>query len=323
MDRRRFLLTSLAGVLATPLAAGAQQQKVWRVGILSTADGPEWDAFRQGLRTLGYVDSHNLVLEYRWHAGKYDRLPSLAAELVRLNVDVIVTSAPQPTLAAKAATSSIPIVFVSVADPVRLGIVESLSRPGGNITGFTTLPHLGFSGKSLEVLKEAVPTIRRVAILMNPGNVMHPPALQDAALAADALKLKVQIVEARTADDLESAFTAASRERADAMQVFGDPVTFLHRKRVAELALKGRLPTIYLFRPNVEAGGLLSYGPSEPDLLRRAATHVSRILKGAKPRDLPVEQPTTFELTINLKTAKALGLTIPPSLLARADQVIE
>ena len=247
----------------------------------------------------------------------------MATELVGLKVDLIVTSAPQPTGAAKAATLTIPIVFVTVADPVRLGFVESLARPGGNLTGFTTLPGFGFSGKGLALLKETVPTLNRVAVLINPENVLHPPFVQASVPAAETLKLKLQIVEARTADDLGSAFESAIRERADAMQVYGDPVTFLHRKLVADLALKSRLPTACLFRPNVEAGALLSYGPSEPAMLRRAASHVDKILKGAKPRDLPVEEPTTFELAINLKTAKALGLAIPPSVLLRADHVID
>jgi putative ABC transport system substrate-binding protein len=238
-------------------------------------------------------------------------------------VSVIVTSAPRPTAAAKAATSSIPIVFVSVADPVALGFVASLGRPGGNITGFATFVPGGFTGKALELLREVIPTASRVAVLTNPTNQMHQRGLQDTAAAASALKLRLQILEARTVDDLEIAFNAATRDRADAMQVYGDPVTFLHRKRIAELALKSRLPTIYLFKPNVEAGGLLSYGPSEPDMLRRAATYVDKILKGARPADLPVEQPTKFELVINLKTAKALGLTIPQTLLQRADQIID
>jgi len=323
MDRRRFLLTSLVGAVAGPLVARAQQGKVWRVGILSTADGPEWDAFRQGLRTLGYSEGRNISFEYRWHAAKFDRLPTLAAELVKLNVDVILTAGPQPTLAAKAATATIPIVFVTVYDPVGLGLAESLARPGGNITGFQTAVQGGFGGKQLELLKEAVPTISRVAVLMIPANPLHRPYLEQTRPAAAALKLKLQVVEARTPEDLDKAFEAAVREHADAMHVYGDSITFLHRKRVAELALQSRLPTIYLFKPNVEAGGLLSYGPSEPDMCRRAATSVDKILKGAKAGEIPIEQPIKFEMAINFKTAKALGLTIPPSLLARADQVIE
>ena len=324
MDRRRFLLTSLAGGLAAPPIAQAQpRSKVWRIGILSTADGPEWEAFRQAMRALGYAEGSNLALEYRWHAGKFDILPALAAELVTLKVDLIVATGPQATRAARNATATIPIVFMTVGDPVGLGLAESLARPGGNITGFQTLVQGGFGGKQLEMLKDAVPSIKRVAVLLIPSNPLHRPFLEQTGPAADALKLKLQVVEARTADDLDQAFEAAGRERTDAMQVYGDSITFLHRKRIAELALLHRLPTIYLFKPNVEAGGLLSYGPSEPDMYRRAAAPVDKILRGAKPGDLPIEQPIKFELVINLKTAKALGLTIPPSLLSRADQVIE
>jgi putative ABC transport system substrate-binding protein len=324
MERRTFLAVVPGSLLAVPFSAAAQQAaKGWRIGVLSTADGPEWDAFRQGLRDLGYIEGQNISIAYRWHAGKFDQLSALAAELVDLKVALIVTSAPQPTRAAKAATATIPIVFVSVGDPVRLGLVESLARPGGNVTGFQTIVQGGFGGKQLELLKEAAPAIARVAVLIVPANPLHRPFFQETASAADALKLKLQVVEARSAEDLDSAFETAIRERADAMHVYGDSITFLHRRHIAELALKSRLPTVYLFRPNVEAGGLLSYGPSEPDMLRRAATQVDRILKGAKPGDLPVEQPTKFDLAINLKTAKALGLTIPRSLLLRADQVIE
>jgi putative ABC transport system substrate-binding protein len=324
MDRRTFLAGTGAGLVAAPLAAEAQQAgKVYRIGVLSTADGPEWEAFRQGLRALGYIEGRNIFIEYRWHAGKFDQLPALAAELVDLKVALIVTAGPQPTRAAKAATATIPIVFVSVGDPLRLGLVESLARPGGNVTGFQTLVQGGFGGKQLELLKAAVPSSALVAVLMISSNPLHRPYLQETAPAADALKLKLQIVEAHNADELESAFETAVRARADAMHVYGDSITFLHRKHIAELALRSRLPTIFLFKPNVEAGGLLSYGPSEPDMYGRAARIVDKILKGAKPADLPVEQPTKFELVINLKTAKALGLTIPPSLLGRADEVIQ
>ncbi len=242
-----------------------------------------------------------MVIEYRWHAGKFDNLPAFAAELVSLKVDLIVTSAPLPTRAAKAATATIPIVFVSVADPVGLRFVESISRPGGNITGFQTLVPGGFGGKQLELL-----------------NPLHRPFFEETGPAADALKLKLQAVEARTADELEKAFDTAIREQADAMQVYGDPIVFLHRKLIAELALKRRLPTLYLFKPNVDAGGLLSYGPSEPDMLRRAATSVDRILKGTKPGDLPVEQPTVFELAINLKTDRQSAGPHDPSIGAAA-----
>jgi putative ABC transport system substrate-binding protein len=325
IDRRTFLAGTGAVLLAAPLAAEAQQgAKVWRIGVLSTADGPEWEAFRQGLRTLGYIEGRNIFIDYRWHAGNFDHLPALAAaELVDLKVALVVTAGPQPTRAAKAATATIPIVFVSVGDPVRLGLVQSLAQPGGNVTGFQTLVLGGFGGKQLELLKAAAPSITRVAVLIIPSNPLHRPYLQETAPAADALKLKLQIVEAHSADELGRAFETAVGGRADAMHVYGDSITFLHRKHIAELALTSRLPTIFLFKPNVEAGGLLSYGPSEPDMYGRAARIVDKILKGAKPSDLPVEQPTTFELVINLKTAKALGLTIPPALLARADEVIQ
>jgi len=243
--------------------------------------------------------------------------------LVASNVNVIVTSALRPTAAAKAATANTPIVFVSVADPVALGFVTSLGHPGGNITGFATFVPGGFAGKALDLLKEAVLKASRVAVLTNPTNPIHRTAHQELVAAAAALKIRLQTLEAQSADELEAAFQAATSERADAMQVFGDPITFLHRKRIAELALRSRLPTIYLFKPNVEAGGLMSYGPSEPDLLRRAATYVDRILKGTKPADLPVQQPTKFEMVINLKTAKALGLNIPQSILLCADEIIQ
>jgi len=264
-----------------------------------------------------------MVIEYRWHAGKFENLPALASALVKLNVDVIVAAGPQPTRAARAATAVIPIVFVTVGDPVGLGLAESLAHPGGNITGFQTAVQGGFGGKQLQLLKEAVPTIVRVAVLMIPSNPLHRPYLEQTGPTADALKLKLHIVEARTADDLDQAFGTAVRERADAMHVYGDSITFLHRKRVADLALQSRLSAICLFKPNVEAGGLMSYGPSEPDMYRRAPTPVDKILKGAKAGEIPIEQLIKFELVINLKTAKALGLMIPPSLLARADEVIE
>jgi len=324
VERRTFMVMIAGTFLAGPLVAEAQQAgKVWRIGVLSTADGPEWEAFRQGLRTLGYIEGRNILIDYRWHAGKFNDLPALAAELVDLKVALVVTAGPQPTRGVKAATATIPIVFVSVGDPVRLGLVKSLAQPGGNVTGFQTLVLGGFGGKQLELLKAAVPSITRVAVLIIPSNPLHRPYLQETVPAADALKLKLQIVEAHSADELERAFETAVGGRADAMHVYGDSITFLHRKHIADLALKSRLPTIFLFKPNVEAGGLLSYGPSEPDMYGRAARIVDKILKGAKPGDLPVEQPTKFELVINMKTAKALNLTIPRPLLLRADQVVE
>lgn len=324
MGRTAGTIALAIGVLLASVSAEAQPPgRVARIGVLSSADSGAWEAFRQGLRELGYVEGRNVVIEYRWSEGKVDRLPGLAGELVRLKVDLIVSSAPQPTAAAKAATTTIPIVFVAVADPVRLGFVASLVRPGGNMTGFTTLVPEGFTAKGAEILKEAVPRASRVAVLTNPTNEMHRHSLPQSIAAADALKLRLQILEWRGLDDLERAFEAAVRERADAIQVYGDPLTFIHRARIAELAAKSRLPALYLFRENVEAGGLMSYGPSLPDLFRLAAGYVDKILKGAKPADLPVQQPTKFELVINLKTAKVLGLTIPQSVLIRADHVIQ
>ncbi len=311
-------------LLVPPLAVEAQPAgKAARIGILSSADSPGWEAFRQGMRELGYVEGRNVAVESRWSGGKTEQLPDLAAELVRLKVDVIVVSAPQPTAAVKAATTTIPVVFVAVADPVRVGIVSSLARPGGNITGFATLVPEGFIAKNLELLKEVVPRASRVAVLVNPANEMHRVSYPQSAAAADALKLRLQIVEARGPDELESAFEAATRGRAEAIHVYGDPITFIHRARIAELAATSRLPAMYLWRDSVEAGGLMSYGPNLPNLFRRAAGYVDKILKGAKPADLPVQQPTTFELVINMKTAKGLGLAIPPSVLLRADRVIE
>ncbi|MFQ5567573.1 MAG: ABC transporter substrate-binding protein, partial [Paracoccaceae bacterium] len=284
---------------------------------------PVLEPFRQGLRDLGYVEGQNIVIEWRSAEGKYDRLPALAAELVDLKVDLIVATATQASRAAKEATTTIPIVFIAVARPVRVGLVKSLARPGGNITGFSSLVPEGFAGKRLEVLKETVPGLTRLAVLVNPTNVAHPAVIQDLSVAAEKMGVTLQILEATRPDDLESAFDAATREEADALFDIGDALTFVHRRRIATLAAKHRLPANYLFRQTVEAGGLMSYGASIPDLLRRGASYVDKILKGAKPADLPVQRPTRFELYINLKTAKALGLTIPSSVLIRADKVIE
>ena len=325
MDRRAFLAMIAGGMVAAPLAAEAQQaEKVYRIGVLSSASGATWEGFRQGLRELGYTEGRTILIEWRWTEGKAERAPELAAELVRLQPDVLVTSGPQPSAAAKAATATIPIVFIAVADPVSVGLVATLARPGSNITGLATLVGAGFVGKLIEVLKEAFPQVSRVAILINPTNAMHQQIVaNELPQAAERLRLTLLTVEARAADSLTGAFETAVRSRAGAIMVLGDPLVFVHRARIAELAAKHRLPAMYLFRESVEAGGLMAYGPSFHDLGRRAASYVDKILKGAKPGDLPVEQPTKFELVINLKTAKALGLTIPQSLLQRADQVIE
>jgi ABC-type uncharacterized transport system substrate-binding protein len=329
MDRRAFL-TALAGSLLTaPLAAGAQQAgKVLRIGFLggrTPSDmSPFLDAFRQGLRELGWVEGQNIVIDYRFAEGRFDRLPDLAAELVRLKVDIIVAQPVPAAVAAKNATGTIPIVMISgSADPVGLGLIASLARPGGNVTGssYSAGPEIG--GKQLELLKETVPKLRRVAILSNPANPSHALAIREVRDAAPSLGVQLQLLEARGPNEFDGAFAAMAKERVGALLVMSDGIFNLHRTRLADLAARSRLPAAYGTRENVEAGGLMSYGPSLRDFYRRAATYVDKILKGATPGDLPVEQPTKFELVINLKTAKALGLTIPPSLLQRADQVIE
>jgi putative ABC transport system substrate-binding protein len=325
VDRRRFLLTSLAGALATPLAAGAQQaREVARIGYLGTgraASAPHHgEAFRQGLRDLGYVEGRNVVIEYRLDEGKPERLPALAAELIALKVDVIVTGGTVQALAAKQATTTLPIVFSQVGDPVASGLVTSLGRPGGNATGLSTLaPDL--VGKCLEQLKQVVPGVSRVSVLRDES--VGKNLLKEAEVSARALGVQLQVVEARRPAEFDRAFSDMTRARAGALTVLPTPMFFRERRRLVDLAEKNRLPTVFPYREFVDDGGLMAYGPNLADLSRRAATYVDKILKGAKPRDLPVEQPTTFELVINLKTAKALGLTIPPSLLARADQVIE
>jgi putative tryptophan/tyrosine transport system substrate-binding protein len=312
-----------------PLAADAQQAATTaRIGYLvpNMANSPHLhEAFRQGMRDLGYVEGRNLTIEYRDAAGKLERLPALAAELVASKVDVIVATATPHTLAAKQATKTIPIVFTALADPVTSGLVTSLARPGGNVTGVSFLaPEL--VGKRLELLKQAVPGIRRVAVLWPPGDVPERTArdlLKGAELAARALGLRLQLVEARGPADFDLAFSKMTTERADALSVLTGAMLFSERRRLAELAEKARLPAVYPWREGADAGGFMAYGPNVADLYRRAATYVDKILRGAKPGDLPIEQPTKFELVINMRTAKALGLTIPRSLLLRADQMIE
>jgi ABC-type uncharacterized transport system substrate-binding protein len=334
MDRRTFLAGTGAVLLAAPLdAEGQQAAKVARIGYLSTnlaaglAANPHMlEPFLQGLRDLGYVEGRNVVIEYRDAKGKYERLPALAAELVALKVDVIVVGGGTPgALAAKQATKTIPIVFSAAADPVGSGLVTSLARPGGNVTGLSSLaPDL--VGKCLELLKQAVPGVSRVAALWEPGVLperTEKDMLKAADVAARALGVRLQVVEVRGPADFDRAFSDMTRARAGALAVFGGSVIFIERRRFVDLAAKHRLPAVYFSREFVDAGGLMAYGPDLADLLRRAATYVDKILKGAKPGDLPVEQPTKFELVINLKTAKALGLTIPPSLLGRADEVIQ
>ena len=320
IDRRTFLAGTGAGLLVTSLAAEAQQAgKVFRVGSLGTGT-PE--LLRQSLREAGYVEGRNLAIEWRDAEGKTERFDALAADLVRLKVDVIVASNPAATFAAKRATASIPIVMVNTPDPVQLGLVSSLGRPGGNVTGTTTLS-AELSNKQLEILKEAVPRAVRIAVLWNPNNPWHARALKGVVAGAKSLGVQVQKLGARDPEELDHAFAAMTKERAGAVLVLSDPMTFFHRTRLADLAAKRRLPTMYGVKGYVDAGGLMSYWANQADLYQRVASYVDRILKGAKPSDLPIEQPTKFELVINLKTAKALGLKIPQSVLGRADEVIQ
>ena len=314
-------------LLAVAVVAEAQQpKKVPRIGFLGASSASvlaaRIEAFRQGLRDLGYVEGKNIVIEWRSAEGKLDRLPALAAELVHLKVDVIVTTGPAPTRPAKEATSTIPIVMAFDNDPVGNGFVASLARPGGNITGlFTLAPEI--SGKQLEVLKEIVPRLSRVAVLgssTTPGNAQ---SLKETELAAGAFGMKVQYLDVRDPKDIDTAFRATGKGRADAILVLTSPVFNPYRTEIADLAVKNRLPAIYSTPEFVEDGGLMTYGVSLTDLYRRAATYVDKILKGAKPVDLPVEQPTKFEFIINLKAAKQIGLTIPPNVLVRADKVIK
>ncbi len=319
-----LILTLALGILLVPLAADAQPGKVARIGFLS--GGPPGDpyveAFRQGLREIGYVEGQNIVVEYRHAEGKFDRLPALADELVRLKVDAIVAGGTPPILAAKPATSTIPIIMVTSQDPVSIGLVTSLARPGGNITGLTCFaPEL--SGKRLELLKEAVMGITRVGLLANPAEPSTPYDLTATEAAARSLGLQLQILNVRGPDDIASAFSAMTKEHVRALNTLPSVMLFSQRRQIAELAAKHQLAAMFDFREFVDAGGLMSYGPSLRDLFRRGASFVDKIVKGAKPSDLPVERPTRFELVINLKTAKALGLTIPQSVLIRADQVIE
>ncbi|HEU5196045.1 MAG TPA: ABC transporter substrate-binding protein [Methylomirabilota bacterium] len=281
-----------------------------------------WDAAREGLRELGYVEGRNLVIEFRSAQGQLDRIPEIMAELIRLRVDVIVTIGDSVVTAVKQATTTIPIVMAGAGDPVGRGFAASLARPGGNITGVSNLA-VALTGKWLEIAKDVVPRLARVAILRNGGNATHALFWAEAEAAALAMGLSVSSVEVRSADDLEHAFASMAQERVGAVVILADPMLGANRSRLAELSAAHRLASIAPFRENAEAGGLIAYGPSLRANFRRTAVYVDRILKGAKPGELPIEQPTTFDLVVNMKTAKALGLTIPPSLRARADSVIE
>ncbi len=324
-----LLLTTLAvGLLVTPVVAEAQQMgKVVRIGVLANTPPttPEvarnWEAFRHKLGERGWVEGQNLVIEYRWAEGQAQRFPSLAAEVVSLKPDLLVAATTQGAQAAKQATSTIPIVMVYVSDPVEAGLVASLAHPGGNITGPMFIIGREIVGKHLQLLKEAVPTLARVGVLMYPDSY-SAAYLRAAQGAGQMLGVQLHVVEVQRSTDLEGAFAAMTRERVGAFLVLPHPFTFTHAGWIVALAAQSQLPAVYPYRESVEAGGLMAYGTNAPDMFRRAATYVDKILKGAKPGDLPVEQPTTFELVINLKTAKALGLTIPPTLLIQADEVI-
>jgi putative ABC transport system substrate-binding protein len=327
VDRRAFVGSVACGLLAASLNVGAQRtEKVAHIGLLCgvRCEGLIYDALRAGLRSAGWVEGDNLQIEYRTAGGQTDRLPALAQELVDLKPDLIVVSAPQPSRAVKNATSTIPIVFIGVADPVRVGLVESLARPGGNATGVATLVPGGFIAKQLEILKLAVPKATRIATLRNPTNeVTNALFPLEGPSAAQRLGVDLQILEVRAPEGIEHAIDSAIQEKADALWVLADPIFNSPAQRIPDLAARARLPALYLLGEQVAAGGLISYGPDFNELFRRAAAYVDKILKGAKPADLPVEQPTKFLLVINLNAARALGITIPQSLLLRADEVIQ
>ena len=326
-SRRQTLIVLAASVLTVPPGSLAQQQsKVWRVGFLlgrlpASIDADHVGGFPQGMRELGYVEGKNLMIEWRF-SEEYARLGELATELVRVKVDVIVTAGNPPTGAAQKATATLPVVMANVADPVGSGFVRSLAHPGGNLTGLTNISD-DISPKQLEMLLGMVPGLSRVAVLMNPANPAQSTFLKSVQAAAQKSNVKILVAEARTAQEIARAFSMMSRENAGAVIVGGDGLFLQHQRQVAELAGKHRLPSISARRENVEAGYLMSYGTNSMDIYRRAATYVDKIFKGARPADLPVEQPTKFELVINARTAKALGLTIPQSLLISADKVIE
>jgi putative ABC transport system substrate-binding protein len=327
-SRNGALAVVAVSLLAATLAANAQPaSKVRRIGYLSSGSAAASkyviDAFRQRLAELGWIDGENVVIEYRFAEGRHDRLPEFAAQLVQLKVDVIAAGPTPPAVAAKNATRNIPIVMTAVGDPVRLGLVASLARPGGNVTGVAFDVGLEVFAKGLELFREAIPKLRRVAVLSNPTNPAQPVAIQDVTAAARSLGLQLHLMEAASPDVFDATFAAMAKDRVDGVVILTEPMFLVNRARLAALAMQHRLPSMYAVRESVEAGGLMSYGPSLADSYRRAAVFVDKILRGAKPSDLPVEQPTRFELVISQKTAKALGVTIPRSLLLRADQVIE
>jgi putative ABC transport system substrate-binding protein len=324
MMRRRTFIAALGGAAAWPLAARAQQAagKLVSIGILAIEAWPPIDAFRQALNDLGYVEGKNVRFEQRYAKGRNERFPELANDLVGLNVDVILTWGTDAVLAARQATTTIPIVMGAIGDPLGSGIVTNLARPGANVTGFSSLA-AELEAKRLELLKEAVPGLSSVAILFNPTNRYMPLALQSARQAAQTLHVSLAVHEVHDITTLDAAFVNLTKGGPDAFMVLADTFLVSQRSRIAQFAIQNRLPSVYTYREHVEAGGLIAYTPNYHDLFRRAATYVDKILKGAKPGELPIEQPTKFDLVINLKTAKALGLTVPLTLQAAADEVIE
>jgi putative tryptophan/tyrosine transport system substrate-binding protein len=319
--RRRDFITLFGGAAAAwPVVTRAQKPKIPRIGIID--DAPIWDDFRAGLRELGYVEGRNIALEYRPAEGRPEQLAAAARELAGLPVDIIATYGTPASQAAKLATATIPIVMISIGDPVRAGLVASFARPGGNITGLTILSP-DSSPKRLQLLKEIVPSVARVAFLWNPDNASNAAQLEEVEMAAPVLGIQLLRFAVRSSDEFDGAFAAMTSQRADALLMTGDPFHQLHIERIIEFLTRNRLPGTFLIRENVVAGGLMSYGASQPDLFRRAATYVHKILQGAKPADLPIEQPIKFDLVINLKAARALGIAVPPTLLAIADEVIE
>ena len=320
MIGRREFITLIGGAATWPLAAHAQRPKIPRIGIID--DAPIWDHFRIGLRELGYIEGRNIALEYRSAEGRPEHLAAAASELAGLPVDIIATYGTPAAQAAKRATATIPIVMVTIGDPVRAGLVASFARPGGNITGLTILSP-DSSPKRLQLLKEIAPSVARVALLWNPDNDSNAAQLQQVQIAAPMLGMQLLPFAVRRSDEFDGAFAAMTSQRVDALLMTADPFHELHIERIIEFLTRNRLPGSFLIRENVVAGGLMSYGVSQPDLVRRAATFVHKILQGSKPADLPIEQPVKFDLVINLKASRALGLTVPRSLLALADEVIE
>ena len=320
MDRRDFIAGTAALFVSSRHVQA--QSKPRRIGFLGGFEYPA--TLRSGINEKGWIEDKNLILDQRYFEGHNECLPALAAELVAFNPDLLICSTPQAAIALKSATITIPIVFVGVANPVALGLVQSLSHPGGNITGFATFVPGDFVAKQIEIFRELVPAASKIAILANPGNAMHELSLaEEVPGVARSLGIALPAVEATTGEQLDIAFASAAAQRADAILVFGDTLILRQSSRVVALAAKHHLPAMGLFRQFAEGGGLISYGPDLPDLFHRAGDYVDKILKGTKPADLPVEQPTKFELIINMKTAKALGLTVPPSILVRATEVIE